>query len=1252
MGIMLVRGDPFRPPAVDLRGRDGTRSLPADSRRVVAQLASRLAPELIKPVWEDRTLPLEASYAGRPSVRLCTGVSVIPDFEDEREAAWPWAEAVDRDDFYRRYPFLRQESSTSEHFAEREFVEKVLMRTLGEAGLARVEAQVEFIDQNGGTRRIDFVLHGTRDYAIEIEGATYHAESSIGSKKFADEKLRQRSLAAAGYVYQPFAYSEVKSGGALNSFGAICDADPALRALSRLRLRTKSDDRREAADYLETTPVLLRQLHVIVLATLERGGEDCHLCVERDELGLVAVAFGDVLTLLHSVASLRNEVVELPHVRLSYGPAFDMSNSALPIYFDNPDWASDRRDNRLAALPSEALTIDDGQSGVSFSLAWPLVGLAARYAVEIDALRRTPCEYEQGDAPKQHLDTLARWFFPEVASLHPEQAAIINGVLRGGSKLVILPTAYGKSLCFQLPALIRPGLVIVICPLRALMQDQIESLCANGIAAAISLSMIDDAIAKAAKFRRLSSGSERLLYISPERMLVRTFVDEVAAHSAAWQVWALAVDEAHCVSEWGHDFRPAYLYIDKFRRRLAAHRPVVLVALTATASALVREDVLQVLAIEGPAEQLRNSDRREISFSVHAAASPEGRDETFVDVLGRRVPQALGISADMLFRDSDSPNGAVVFVPYANPHGRHTARLGVFSARRALVQSGVFSEQETAVHASRPVTVCPYCDSPIFSGPLRGPYKCADCGREFDEPVAIHEGKWLEVMAQTQSRFKRNEFPTLIATKGYGMGIDKRNIRAIVHLAYSSGLESYYQEVGRAARDQKHGHAALMHVPAADSCIAAHMRPADSPGQDFLKTIEPACVTDARSFQFWKCPHGLTSLCDFGLQARFIKGSYPGVGEDLKRILRLYDKVAGSTERSIDWWIAADEEQAGDQIAVYRLIQIGYLSEYAVDYSSYPRAKLQITRADSWSVGQGREETRVHLRKLVLQQDREAEYANIERELDGVVAAPERAAIDALLTRLLERTYRQITGMRYRMLYNEWRFANDDAGFGCRRQYLRQVFDSQLGDQPCGFCDGENCAPDLRFRTKHARTALVDATLLQLGDAIPTLIERFEPIAIQETVELAATHNALSSLQARAEHLLEAAPENQAALLLAGEAALRRGAAVDAIARLSEANAVNERTTRDRERSQLYYERARLADPSRSLDLIDQVGGLFDDPHGRAFLLQEARAALPAGHERVRALEDLVLADAVADTLPMELIRDVTSSLRELMEVA
>jgi hypothetical protein len=182
---------------------------------------------------------------------------------------------------------------------------------------------------------------------------------------------------------------------------------------------------------------------------------------------------------------------------------------------------------------------------------------------------------------------------------------------------------------------------------------------------------------------------------------------------------------------------------------------------------------------------------------------------------------------------------------------------------------------------------------------------------------------------------------------------------------------------------------------------------------------------------------------------------------------------------------------------------------------------------------------------------------------------------------------------------------------------------------------------------------VTDATLLQLSGRIPELIAQFEPLAIEEAVGVAAEHNALASLQARAEHLLEVSPDNQSALLLAGDAARRRGAEEDALARLGEASAVNERTTRDRGRSRMYYERARSVAPAPALDFLDRSGGTFDDAEGHAFLLDEMRKTLPKADARLDAMETVVACDELLQGVPAALLaaaaRDVSALLADLI---
>src|SRR4051812_41280472 len=195
----------------------------------------------------------------------------------------------------------------------------------------------------------------------------------------------------------------------------------------------------------------------------------------------------------------------------------------------------------------------------------------------------------------------------------PLQKEIVSDALAGRDVFALLPTGGGKSLCFQLPALLRDGLALVISPLIALMKDQVDSLTASGIPATFLNSAIDSAEARA-RLRGLHNGEYRLLYAAPERLMLPGFVDKLKA----WNVTMIAVDEAHCVSEWGHDFRPEYRQIASLRH---AFPGVPILALTATATGRVREDITRLL-LQDPQCFVASFNRPNLTYRVLSKDKP------------------------------------------------------------------------------------------------------------------------------------------------------------------------------------------------------------------------------------------------------------------------------------------------------------------------------------------------------------------------------------------------------------------------------------------------------------------------------------------------------------------------------------------------------------------------------------------------------------------------------------------------------
>ncbi len=306
-------------------------------------------------------------------------------------------------------------------------------------------------------------------------------------------------------------------------------------------------------------------------------------------------------------------------------------------------------------------------------------------------------------------------------AFRPHQEAIVIDVLAGRDVLAILPTGGGKSLCFQLPAVVADGLTVVVSPLIALMKNQVDALDAAGIPATfLNSSLGYDQVRE--RVRGLANGRYRLLYVAPERLVNEAFYDDLLS----WNVERFVVDEAHCISEWGHDFRPEYRRLAGLRSRFPN---VPFTALTATATERVRADIERALALRDPAVHLGSFDRPNLTYRVETKADAPARVLAFV----RSRPDDAGI---------------------------------VYCGSRDATERLAEKLQRAGVPAA-----------------------------------AYHAGLDPGERARTQDAFLRDDIRVVCATVAFGMGIDKSNVRFVVHYDVPKSVEGYYQETGRAGRD-------------------------------------------------------------------------------------------------------------------------------------------------------------------------------------------------------------------------------------------------------------------------------------------------------------------------------------------------------------------------------------------------------------------------------------------------------------------
>jgi ATP-dependent DNA helicase RecQ len=307
------------------------------------------------------------------------------------------------------------------------------------------------------------------------------------------------------------------------------------------------------------------------------------------------------------------------------------------------------------------------------------------------------------------------------SSFRPLQEDIIRDSLAGKDVFAVLPTGGGKSLCFQLPALVRPGLTVVVSPLIALMKDQVDALQAAGVAATFLNSSLAAGESKP-RLRGLHNGEFRLLYVAPERLLLSGFLEDLQK----WNVAAFAIDEAHCVSEWGHDFRPEYRQLSSLREKFPG---VPFMALTATATERVRADIVEQLHLHEPRCYVASFNRPNLTYRVSAKS---GSYEQILSFIRARKNEA-----------------GIIYC-----QARKTAE----QLADKLTADGIKSE----------------------------PY---------------HAGLAAEERARNQEAFLRDGVQVMCATIAFGMGINKPNVRFVIHYDLPKNIEGYYQETGRAGRD-------------------------------------------------------------------------------------------------------------------------------------------------------------------------------------------------------------------------------------------------------------------------------------------------------------------------------------------------------------------------------------------------------------------------------------------------------------------
>jgi len=352
------------------------------------------------------------------------------------------------------------------------------------------------------------------------------------------------------------------------------------------------------------------------------------------------------------------------------------------------------------------------------------------------------------------------------ASFRANQEAVCRAAVDGEDLLLVMPTGAGKSLCYQLPAIARGGTALVISPLIALIEDQCAKLVSLGFSVARIHSGLDRAVSRQACVDYLN-GSLQFLFIAPERLRVPGFPEMLAKRKPA----LIAIDEAHCISQWGHDFRPDYRMLGQY---LPALRPAPVIALTATATPTVQRDILTQLGLTGAKKFIHGFRRTNLAIEVSEVPMP--------------------MRADLICELLQDP-----------------------SRRPAIIYAPARAKAEAL--AAQLNHVCP--------------------------TAAYHAGLPSEIRESVQQSFQSGKLDCVVATIAFGMGIDKADVRTVVHAALPSTIEGYYQEIGRAGRDGQPSRAILMHSYA-DIRTHDFFLKRDYPAVDIMQKVYKALGAESR----------------------------------------------------------------------------------------------------------------------------------------------------------------------------------------------------------------------------------------------------------------------------------------------------------------------------------------------------------------------------------------------------------------------
>lgn len=544
-------------------------------------------------------------------------------------------------------------------------------------------------------------------------------------------------------------------------------------------------------------------LHLLRCNVLSLDAPQWNLAVIERDVPCARLALTDLMQTLRNLAALRDPSQRLPEVQLRVFATREFMSAALRCHDE-----AQTLDGEVEPFDADALLDVSVLQRPGFSSPSPELcnRISAKHVVLLRSAhclstrRRVGCARPiQYNVPEDVQPGTLVYFLQNIFrknSFREGQVSILRRALAGQSTIALLPTGAGKSLTYQMATLLQPGIALVIDPLKSLMRDQDDNLRRQGIDSTVFVNNSLKAEERRLAVDEIAAGRYHFAFVSPERLMIDEFRDHLRCMDARGTGFCyVVVDEAHCVSEWGHDFRPAYLRLGRNARKychtMEDRLPIPILALTGTASFDVLADVQRELEIldDNAIVAPQKFEREELEFQIIAIEPPElmprktyeagqvvaeKKQDALIQALAG-LPTEFGIDRSRFFSDRDEQTQAgLIFAPHAT--GR--SAFGVVKLA-GLIRQEIPELRNRTSH---------------YSG-----------GQDGDDP---------ETSINTQRAYKQNQLSLLVATKAFGMGIDKPNIRYTIHFSMPASIESFYQEAGRAGRDREKARCIVLYSPA------------------------------------------------------------------------------------------------------------------------------------------------------------------------------------------------------------------------------------------------------------------------------------------------------------------------------------------------------------------------------------------------------------------------------------------------------